>query len=868
MKDTQIKKTLVFSIILLLVGAVFIPYTSGEKYLSNNEPVIIDVVEYNEIIEISYEIDEFKESPVFINNIEYSKILIGEESNLLLTGKPDIPNICRSIVIPDTAKMEIDVTDSSYIEYEGVLIAPSKGDLPRSVTPDEIPYEFDEIYYEDEWFPGDIAKLREPYILRDYRSQVVEIYPIQYNPVEKLMRFYTNIEVNVYENGIDNVNILNREKLPESVDTDFKSIYKNHFINFGKSERYDPVSEQGNMLIITYDSFWNTMLPYVQWKNMKGILTEMVNVSSIGDASAIKTYIADYYEEYGLTYVLLVGDAAQVPTLYISMYSSSATDPSYSYIVGNDNYQDVFIGRFSAQNTGQLETQIERSLDYEKYPQQGAEWYHKGTGIASDQGPGDDGEYDDEHIDNIRDDLLAYTYTEIDQIYDPQGTSAMVTDALNDGRSIINYCGHGSPISWGSTGFNNNDINNLENDNMLPFINSVACNNGEFDNYDACFAEAWLRATNNGEPTGAIGVFASTQSQSWDPPMDAEDEIIDILIETYDNNRRTSYGALCFEGTMHMMDEYGSGCYDETDTWTVFGDPSLQVRTDTSDDMTVDHDEIIPIGADIFELDVPGVENALCAVSYEYELLGHGYSDETGHAEVIFYEPIEFLEGVDLVVTAYNKNPYFATLLVGDSYPPEIPTLDGPAFGRINKTYSYTAVTTDPEGDQILYIFDWGDGSQSEWIGPVTSGTYVSESHTWSEIGDYEVKVRAKDIEGAGSKWSDACNVRMDVPDLKVHMKGGLFNIKATIRNDGVAEADNINWEISLEGGIILLGRNTAGTIANISAGGEVTVISNLIFGLGEVTVRTIASGPECYVNSDRGGKVLLAYVHVNPGGE
>jgi len=226
------------------------------------------------------------------------------------------------------------------------------------------------------------------------------------------------------------------------------------------------------------------------------------------------------------------------------------------------------------------------------------------------------------------------------------------------------------------------------------------------------------------------------------------------------------------------------------------------------------------------------------------------------------------LEGVDLVVTAYNKNPYFATLLVGDSYPPEIPTLDGPAFGRINKTYSYTAVTTDPEGDQILYIFDWGDGSQSEWIGPVTSGTYVSESHTWSEIGDYEVKVRAKDIEGAGSKWSDACNVRMDVPDLKVHMKGGLFNIKATIRNDGVAEADNINWEISLEGGIILLGRNTAGTIANISAGGEVTVISNLIFGLGEVTVRTIASGPECYVNSDRGGKVLLAYVHVNPGSE
>ncbi|KYK34048.1 MAG: hypothetical protein AYK22_01030 [Thermoplasmatales archaeon SG8-52-3] len=868
MKDINVKKILVFSIVMLLVGAVFIPYTSGEKYFRNNEIVIINVSQYDDTTDINYEINGFSKSPIIINDIEYSKILIGEESNLLLTGKPDIPNICRSILIPDTAKMRIEVIDSSYIEYNDVLIAPSKGDLPRSVDPDEIPYEFDEVYNVDEWYPGDIAKLREPYILRDYRSQVVEIYPIQYNPVKKLMRFYTDIEVKVFKNGIDNINIISRDNLPDSIDADFKLIYKNHFINFGKSERYDPVSEQGNMLIITYDSFWNSMIPYFQWKNMKGIPTEMVNVSSIGDANAIKNYIANYYNDYGLTYVLLVGDAAQVPTLYISQYSSSATDPSYSYIVGNDNYQDLFIGRFSAQNIEQLETQIERSLEYEKYPQQDAEWYQKGIGIASNQGPGDDGEYDDEHIDNIREDLLAYTYTEVDQIYDPQGTSSMVTDALNEGRSTINYCGHGSPTSWGSTGFNNNDINNLENDNMLPFISSVACNNGEFDNYDACFAEAWLRATNNGEPTGAIGVFASTQSQSWDPPMDAQDEIIDILVESYNDNIRTSFGALCFEGTMHMMDEYGSGCYDETDTWTVFGDPSLQVRTDSPEDLTVEHDELMPIGAEFFEVEIPGVKNALCAISHGYELLGYGYSDENGHAEVVFFEVIEFMEDVKLVVTAYNKNPYYADLQIGSSYPPEIPTIDGPISGRINKTYQFTAQTTDPEGDQIFYKFDWGDGTYTDWIGPVTSGTSVSGSHAWSEIGEYEVKVRAKDIEGAGSKWSDAYTVIMDIPDLNLRMKGGLFNIKTTIINEGIAEADNLNWEISLEGGIILLGRSTTGTITNISAGGEVSIISNLILGLGEVNIRIIISGPDCYVNKDRGGKVLLAYVHVNPGGE
>ena len=88
-----------------------------------------------------------------------------------------------------------------------------------------------------------------------------------------------------------------------------------HFINF-KPAKYNPVSEQGNMLIITYDTFYNAMIPFVQWKNLKGIPTEMVNVSTIGNANAIKTYIANYYNTKGLTFVLLVGDAAQVPTIY------------------------------------------------------------------------------------------------------------------------------------------------------------------------------------------------------------------------------------------------------------------------------------------------------------------------------------------------------------------------------------------------------------------------------------------------------------------------------------------------------------------------------------------------------------------------
>jgi len=608
MKRIFVKRDFVFIVVIFFVLTSILPTLScsTDWVGQDSENIIIKVKQNRNIITINYKISEFTSKEVIIEGNSYLKLLLDDESNSIQKGKPELPNICRSIIIPDNLQMQTKVTDSQYQEFDDIQIIPSKGHLPRSIDPEEVPYGFDEIYNENIWFPEEIAILREPYILRDFRGIVVEFNPFQYNPVQKKLRFYTDVTIEIYAKSFEKTNVIIRDGLPSKIDVDFSKIYSNHFINLNTifNNQYDPVEEQGNMLVIIYDDFWDSMVPFVQWKNMKGIPTEIVNVSTIGNANAIKTYIENYYEEYGLTYVLLVGDAEQVPTLYTSPYTPSATDPSYSYIVGDDNYQDLFIGRFSAQNTDQLETQIERSIEYEKYPQPSANWYHNGTGIASNQGPGDDGEYDNEHMDNIRDDLLDYTYTIVDQIYDPTATSAMVTTALNDGRSIVNYCGHGSPTSWGTTGFNNNNVNALTNDNMLPFISSVACNNGQFDDYDTCFAEAWLRATNDGEPTGAIGMFASTQSQSWNPPMDAQDEIIDILIETYEENIRTAFGALCFEGTMHMMDEYGPSCYSETDTWTVFGDPSLQVRTDTPSEMTVNHDIIIPIGSTEFEVEV------------------------------------------------------------------------------------------------------------------------------------------------------------------------------------------------------------------------------------------------------------------------
>ena len=190
MKSVLPKKMVVFYLMLVLICSFFIPLGTFASEENVNFPLEISVNQIGDEIEIDYEINSFNEIPVNIHGTEYSIITIGKESNLLQKGEPDIPSICRSIMIPDTAKMKIEIIKANYQEYENILIAPSKGNLLRSVNPEDIPYEFGDVYSEDNYFPGELATLREPYIIRDFRGQVIDLYPIQYNPIQKTMRLY------------------------------------------------------------------------------------------------------------------------------------------------------------------------------------------------------------------------------------------------------------------------------------------------------------------------------------------------------------------------------------------------------------------------------------------------------------------------------------------------------------------------------------------------------------------------------------------------------------------------------------------------------------------------------------------------------
>ena len=193
------------------------------------------------------------------------------------------------------------------------------------------------------------------------------------------------------------------------------------------------------MLVISYGSFMETVQPLVDWKNKKGIATEMVNISDIGSSSSsVTSFVADYYNTNGLTFLLLVGDIAQMPS---HSDSGSASDMSYGCITGNDYYAEVIVGRLSGSTPSQIQTQVERSINYEKYPQSGAEWYDNALGVASNQGPGFGGYTDDDFNDMLWNDILSdFTYDSYQYSYDGSGGSvSQGMGVINSGVSTVSY---------------------------------------------------------------------------------------------------------------------------------------------------------------------------------------------------------------------------------------------------------------------------------------------------------------------------------------------------------------------------------------------------------------------------------------------
>ncbi|HDO19637.1 MAG TPA: PKD domain-containing protein, partial [Thermoplasmatales archaeon] len=174
-------------------------------------------------------------------------------------------------------------------------------------------------------------------------------------------------------------------------------------------------------------------------------------------------------------------------------------------------------------------------------------------------------------------------------------------------------------------------------------------------------------------------------------------------------------------------------------------------------------------------------------------------SGELGKPSEIWFSPeVGFLVSVNEklpnwggLTAIFKLNLLETNYIARENNPPDIPSISGPAKGDTGVEYTFTAKSTDPDGDKIKYIFDWGDLQTTE-TDYFESGKEVKVSHYWDYPGIYEVTVKAVDSLGGESLWSEPIYI-----DIGGEITRETRNVTITIyKIKGLDKIEGFDWKL------------------------------------------------------------------------
>jgi len=204
--------------------------------------------------------------------------------------------------------------------------------------------------------------------------------------------------------------------------------------------------------------------------------------------------------------------------------------------------------------------------------------------------------------------------------------------------------------------------------------------------------------------------------------------------------------------------------------------------------------------------------------------------------------------------------------------PPETPAApEGPTEGQRNTKYHFTAQNVDDiNGDDLYYLFDWGDGEDSGWIGPFNAGEEITIPawHKWTEAGDYEIRVQAKDVNELGDQYSDWSPPHiLHIGYLEISgVSGGFGQVNAVVTNAADYSQD-IDWTVQVAGGIFgfHVVKREAGGLISLDPDESATVGTTgfPMIGLGPIKVLIELSSADETISRTIEGKIILFNVMV-----
>lgn len=153
--------------------------------------------------------------------------------------------------------------------------------------------------------------------------------------------------------------------------------------------------------------------------------------------------------------------------------------------------------------------------------------------------------------------------------------------------------------------------------------------------------------------------------------------------------------------------------------------------------------------------------------------------------EVVAYSKINDSGSDSIKIKGFTgRNPPGCSENKTNAPPYQLTRPIGPSEGRVNTIYKFSCKAEDLEKEDIYYMFAWGDGTNSGWLGPYKSGETVEVFHSWKKEGAYEIKVFVKDSKGNQGEWYSSTTIK--ISDEKKYKED--------------IDADQVKKEVSISG--------------------------------------------------------------------
>lgn len=480
-------------------------------------------------------------------------------------GMPNVPAYSRYIAIPQGAEAVLHVVSYEQQTIKDVNIEPSLGVQAEDAEPDMNYTKNEKVYSQNAFYPAKFATVSEPTSLRGVDVVALSISPVRFNPVTKEAIVYHNIEIEVeftggngqfgdnrlrspYWDPILAQNIMNYNTLPV---IDYEKRMHDWMRDGAEGAEY--------LIVIPNNSAFEEPAERIRkYRMQQGIITEVVRLDEIPATTTaqMKSYFHNAYNTWEIAPVAVMLLADHNTNMTQGIPAETVTHPYEGSCISDNQYADVtgdhlpemVFSRLVAANGTEAAMMVDKQIEYEfTNPNMSASTYNvpvtalgwqteRWFQLCSEVVGG----YFRAHGKNPYRINCIYegtpgsqwsTATNTSQVvsyFGPSGTGYIpqtpselggftggqpeqINEAINAGTMLVQHRDHGLETGWGEPAYRNTHVAQLTNVGKMPFVMSINCLTGKFNNNTPCFAEAFMRQTYNGQNAGAVGLLCPTE---------------------------------------------------------------------------------------------------------------------------------------------------------------------------------------------------------------------------------------------------------------------------------------------------------------------------------------------------------------------